>query len=341
MELEELLSPSAYKSLTKKIERQKRFKTDGNGETLPFIYKLSGTGVLDKTVKPHKEMNRDAYMEEAMQIYDPWAKGNKFVIIRNVTGKEAKLVGDGAGGMKHVDIETTERIVFESGYCYVPVDRPYLLAIMMFSHHNMSKPNEMKAKNITIAPFLTWTEDSSTLFTGVEINKVNDIMLRFKAIEFAKKYTIEQKRELLNLVSQDDKFKLFSPLNKLSDAIDNDFFVFANDFPREFLDSNVTDNSRLDLMIHDAKARNIITHDLENGKWIAHSGNKNQNILSYNKVNETNPDRALFDFLLNVKNEKTRMWIESLVKPKPHPYLPEEEAPVKPETPKEEVLELV
>ena len=69
MELKEILSPTAYKLVQKKIENQKRYKTDSNsGYTMPFVFKFSDTGSIDHTVKPQKEIGRNYSFEPIFHL---------------------------------------------------------------------------------------------------------------------------------------------------------------------------------------------------------------------------------------------------------------------------------
>ena len=95
MELKDILSPTAYKLVQRKIETQKRYKTDLNtGYTMPFVFKFTDTGAIDHTVKPPKEIGRNYSFEPIFRIYDPWKKsGSKTLNLPNVTGVEPKKIG--------------------------------------------------------------------------------------------------------------------------------------------------------------------------------------------------------------------------------------------------------
>ncbi len=342
MELEEILSPTAYKLVQKKIENQKRYKTDSNsGYTMPFVFKFSDTGSIDHTVKPPKEIGRNYSFEPIFRIYDPWRKsGSKTINLPNVTGVEPKTTNDNMGNTITIDVPSHSRIQFEGGILEVPVDNEWLVAIAVLADNNMSKPQEMKNKNAVVSPNHQWVEDTASLYTGVEVKPVNDILLRNTALNFAKEYTFETKRQVLAEAFKKDseKYKAYNPEGKASEAIDNDLFIFADKYPREFLHLNVTDDTKVDLLILDLKARGIVLHDAENAKFIEKRGDKEEKLFTYNKVSNTeHPDVLLKKFLTDVKNEKKREWLEKLVKPMKHPYILEEEE-VAPKAEKELVL---
>lgn len=330
--LEDFLSEPMVRSIRKKIENQKRYATDGaTGEVMPFVFKTSGTGETDPTTnrrngKSPITLGKDSFIRIPIEIYDPWNKKNKYITLQNITSYETQYIDDplNPGQKKSVEVPVVEPIFFDGGILRVPVDREILLAIMMLAHNNVGKPKEMTAKD-KLNQHFTWYEDKLSMYVGVTINRANEIQLMGRAIAYASSYTLDQKREVLYAVSQDPRFKNFDPTNRTYDAIENDIFVLAKEYPREFLNANVKEEMKVELAVFDGMARNMIVHDVDNGKYSVMTLGGEKPLYKYQKATETNPEKSLIKHLLHSDNASKKAWVLGLTKPQSHPYMPEEE----------------
>jgi hypothetical protein len=339
--LEDFLSAPMCASIRKKIANQKKYATDGaTGEVIPFVFKLTGTGEPDPTTnrkngKAPLALGRDALINIPIEIYDPWNKGSKYITLENITGYETSYIDDvlNPGQKKAFQKPKVEPIVFEKGILRVPIEREILLAIMMLAHNNIGKPKDMAAKDKMIQHF-TWHEDKHSMYVGTTVNKVDEIQLMARAIQYAGTYTMDQKREVLFTVSKDPRFKQYDPTNRTYEAIDNDIFVLAKEHPRDFLHANVKEDIKVELAVFDGISRKMIVHDVENGKYSVVTLGGERPLYKYQKATETAPERALIKHLLHPDNASKKAWILGLTKPQSHPYMPEEETV----EPKEEAI---
>ena len=320
------LSKQYQAVIEKRIADRKKYHTDPvTGRMKPFLFILEGTGTMDRTVEPPRAFHKDAYLDGKTIVYDLYDKVKPLKTIRNVTSEEPKW--DDEKG-KEVIIETVEMIKFTKGYCYVQEEEVNKLAYLIFADGNMSKPRLMLKTGAM--PTIKWYEDRSSLYSSKANNEISEIKLLSKALEVAQRADLQRMKEVLTLVAKDTKYEILSPEGKMSDVIENDFFVFAKNHPRAFLNANVDDRTKTEILVTELLLKGIVTHDTETASYYGnfYNSTKPQKLYSYNKVTSLNPEKDFVDYLLDAKNEPLRTKLSKTNKPSLHPYLFEGEEKV-------------
>lgn len=312
------LSPKLQEVLDKRIADRIRFYTDSStGLTTPFVFRLEGADSIDKSVSPPKLMRKNAYLPPKTDIYDPYDKKQPVKIVRNVTDVDIRWDEE---KQREVSVETVQPVEFIQSYCYVQVNEINKLAYLMFGDGNMSKPKFLQRQGAK--PMIRWEESSTTLHSGRDRNEVGDIMLLSKALEVAKRADFARQRLVLATVCKEEKFASFDPNGKDSIAINNDFFIFAKNYPKQFLYTNVEENVKVEVLVTEAELKGIIKIDPSTSSWKIASGDGFVKLMGYNAITDTDPEKALVKFLLDPKNERSLKNLEFQNKPKHHPYMP-------------------
>jgi hypothetical protein len=316
------LSPKLYSVLEKRINERKLYKTDKeSGQTLPFIFKLEGTGVIDRTAEPHREIRRDAFLLPKTEGFDPYDTKKPVKVLKNITAVETKW--DEEKG-KEVEVEQLEPIFFNSGYCYVNVEEIDKLAYLMFGDGNTTKPKSLTRPGAK--PLVRWEEDGSTLYTGKKSDAISDIKMLGLALEVAKRADLNRMKNVLAKVSADDKFAALNPLGKDALVIENDFFVFVRNNPKAFLHTDVDQKTKIEVLIAESKYKGFLKHDADSAKWVLKTNKNDIPFYQYNKVTDKNPEQSLLDHLLDSKNSAKLTKLEYHNRPFTHPYLPAEDS---------------
>jgi len=330
------LSPKLREVLEKRIKDRETYnKNPITGDPDPFRFILEGTGVVDNSVSPPRIIFRDAYLDAKTTVYDPYDAKKPSKIVRNVVSTEPRSVEKEDGSVSEVLVEVTEPVHFLNGYCLVHTHEINKLAYLMFGAGNMSKPKQLMRTGDK--PLIRWTEDGKTLYTAKSNTEIGEIRLLAKALEVAQRADITRMKAVLSLVSKEDKYSSYEPSNKNYDAIQNDFFVFARNNPKAFLDANVDDKTKVEVLVTETQLKGILVNDTEKACWMISFRSSPTKFMPYNKVTTVNPEVELINFLLDVKNEAKLNSLIKMNKPRLHPYLPDEEPKAKVS---EDVLEL-
>lgn len=325
------LSPKLQEVLEKRISERKRFYTDDKtGITAPFVFKLEGADSVDRTVQPPKLMRKNAYLPPKTDVYDPYDKKQPVKIVRNVTDVDIRWDED---KQREVSVENVEPVEFVQSYCYVQVNEVNKLAYLMFGDGNMSKPSYLKRQGAN--PMIKWEESNTTLYSGRDRNEVGDIMLLSKALEVAKRADFTRQQLVLSTVCKEEKFKDYNPAGKSSMAINNDFFIFAKNYPRQFLHTNVENDTKVEVLVAECELKGILRLDREKAKWDIAKGDDYVKFMAFNAITDTDPEKALVKFLLDAKNANSLKNLEYANKPKHHPYLPADDEVVNEAVPAE------
>jgi len=315
------LSPKLQEVLDKRIADRIRFYTDSStGLTTPFVFKLEGADAIDKSVSPPKLMRKNAYLPPKTDIYDPYDKKQPVKIVRNVTDVDIRWDED---KQREISVETVQPVEFIQSHCYVQVNEINKLAYLMFGDGNISKPKFLQRQGAKA--MIKWEESNTTLHSGRDRNEVGDIMLLSKALEVAKRADFARQKLVLSTICKEEKFTSFDPNGKDSTAINNDFYIFAKNYPKSFLHTNVEDNVKVEVLVTEAELKGIIKIDRSNATWKIESGDGFVKLMAYNAITDTDPEKALVKFLLDPKNERALKNLEFKNKPKHHPYMPADE----------------
>ena len=326
------LSDKAKQVIQNRITTRKKYHRDSEGNMLPFKFILVGTGARLKGITPPKYRAQDAILPEEVRVYDPWAAdGKREKSLRNILTSRERWDADKE---KNVTDETLEHVELHNGICYANEHELNKLAILMFAHENTSKPEDIRMKGAKIQ-LVPWEERREDLFAHDFRNEVGEARLLSFALKSAFDESFERKKEILTIVSKDPKHYIYSPVNKASDSIENDFFAFVRNSPKAYLDTHVDEKTKVSVKVFDAKYRNLLVHDEAKGKYLLND----KLFFDYPKATTDNPEDALVKFLISKEGEAKRKHMESYLKPPVHPYLPREEEVVEKEPAKELVLE--
>ena len=314
------LSPKLQEVLEKRIADRIRYSTNSEtGLTNPFVFYLEGANALDKSVSPPKLMRKDAFLPPKTDVYDPYDKKKPIKIVRNVTSTDIRWDEDKA---KEVDVETVDTVDFRQSCCYVQVNEINKLAYLMFGDGNVSKPKHLQRQGAN--PILRWEESKTTLHSGRERNEIGDIMLLAKALEIAKRADFTKQKNLLAEVSKNQIYGSYNPDGKDSTAISNDYFIFAKNYPRVFLSTDVDDKTKVEVLVTECIQKGYLVLDKINAQWKLSNGDTESKFLSYNPVTDIDPEKFLVKEMIDPKSAKLLSKLEYANKPRLHPYLPKE-----------------
>lgn len=313
------LSPKLQDAITASIAEREKFHKDNNGNMIPFAFCLEGTGAKIQGIKQDKKRQQDAILPDQIKIWDPYDKARSEKSLRNVVSASSHYDHDKG---KTVLDEKLEPIEFVNGWCYVGKDDLNKIAILRYAHNNISKPASLVKSGVPIQS-IRWEERKEHMYSRVLSNDTNEAKMLLMALQDANKTSFERKQHVLTKLSETAKYKMLDPTGKYNDVIENDFYAYVKNNPKEYLHMHVEDDVKVKVKIADLKHRGLLIHDEAKGKWVI--GENKRKFHEYPKATTQDPEAELVKAILADKSEKSKMSLmDWYLRDQVHPYLPRE-----------------
>jgi hypothetical protein len=324
-------SPQLQRAIMKRIADQKKFHAG-----MPFVFKLIGTGQLDKSTSPPTMIGIDSTLPTGFRVYDPYDKKRQVKIIRNITGYSPSEQMGPDGNMRYVDVPQYGKMEFIRGYHSVTTEEPLKLGMFMYADNCTTKPNFLKRAHDVSA--LYWEEDNASLYIKDYREETNEFKLLSLAMQSATRSSLDNMKVVLYSVAEKNGSSV--PTFGSADSIEHDFYQYVSKNPREYININIDPKVKAGMTVMDAMARQFLVNNVKDSKFELVFAKNRALIYAYKVTEQEDPQRSLVDFLVSEKGEEKLEMIKKYMKPRAHPYLPEEETEQGKEPIKEKELEL-
>jgi hypothetical protein len=254
-------------------------------------------------------------------VHDPWDAKRKVKIIHNVTSYTPKEQPGPDGSMRYVDVPQYGKMEFVNGWCYVTCEEPLKLAMFTYADNNAGKPDFLKRQHDVSA--LYWEEDKASLYIKDYREETNEYKLLSLAMNSAMGSSLDRMKHVLYTVAENKGLPV--PDFQSADAIEHDFFQYVKNSPREYINVNVDQKTKVGMAVMDAIARHFLVNNVKDNKWELVFSKNRELVYPYKPNEMEDPQKALVDFLLTDKGEPKLEMMKKYMKPRTHPYLPEEE----------------
>lgn len=316
---------------SKKIVDDRIAQLERKGKT-HFIFHVVGTGSVVKNAiaTDSREPIRkgiSGYLPEKIKIFDPYDRIQKSKVGLNKVDSDWVVSDTGI----RTEIEKGAPIEIKDGVIAVSKEDKHKLTCMMFGVDNVSRPETMKQKGYVSRNIVKWEERDEFLYDKTLNHEKLASDLMYYAMTESRNATPERQEQVLRQVTLlGEKFAKFNPEGRTSSQKENDFALLVREFPREFIDCNVTEDTKLMGKIYTTMLTGALVLDTINAEFTLFG----RPFCKYEKavVEPFKEKEWLHTFLVekDAKGKQKNKWLlDKLMacsREENHPYLPKKEA---------------